>query len=58
MPPRPVLPEQLHGESFVVVVCYFGCLEALKEAAAMKGISIEDLMPPSEFDQYVRVKSQ
>lgn len=36
----------------------FVVLAALKEAAALKGCHVEDLVPPGELEQYARVKGQ
>jgi hypothetical protein len=36
----------------------FMMLASLKEAAAIKGCSVEDLVPPGELEQYVRVKGR
>jgi hypothetical protein len=36
----------------------FVILAALKEAAVIKGVSVEDLIPPGELEQYVRVRAK
>lgn len=36
----------------------FMILASLKEAAAIKGVSIEDLIPSDELEQYARVRLQ
>jgi hypothetical protein len=36
----------------------FMILASLKQAAAIKGCTVEDLVPPDELEQYERVKGQ
>lgn len=57
--PRPITKAMLVHASDMAnrSLSSFMILASLKEAAAIKGVHIEDLVPPGELEQYERVKA-
>ena len=58
--PRPITKAMLVHASQMAnrSLSSFMILASLKEAAAIKGVSVEDLIPADELEQYERVKGQ
>ena len=56
--PRPVTKAMLVDASHMAnrSLSSFLILASLKEAAAIKGVSVEDLIPAGELEQYARVR--